>query len=451
VITEAPFDTSLVPAALVAADVEALAAEFGTPLFVYDEDELRRRCREYVACFGEGAVTYAAKAFLCTAMARLAADEGLNLDVATGGELHVAVTAGFPTARIVLHGNNKSDAEVAAGLDARVGRFVVDSFDELDRLEHAVRARPGSERPRVLVRVTPGVEAHTHEFIETGTEASKFGFAVTAGVALAAAQRVAASEVLDFAGLHCHIGSQVERLDAYGRAIEILSALAREINRTTGRDVEELNVGGGLCARYLADDPVVEVADYAKALRGALEQHWPSAGLRGLPGLMVEPGRSIVASAAITLYRVGTVKEIPGVGTYVAVDGGMSDNPRPVLYGAGYEAYLPLRVAEPRPLRCNVVGKHCEQGDVIVEDARLPEDVRVGDLLATPVTGAYGYAMASNYNKLPRPAVVFLRHGEARAVVRRETPADLVRLDAEHDALPGAEGSRVRENELDAP
>jgi len=425
VISEAPLDTSLVAPGLLLTDLEALAHKFGTPLFVYDEDELRRRCRDYVACIGADAVTYAAKSFLCTAMVHLVDEEGLRLDVATGGELHVARNAGFPGERIVFHGNNKSDDEVRAGLDASVGRIVVDSFDEITRLEAAVAARPAAEPPNVLVRVTPGVEAHTHEFIETGTERSKFGFTVTEGIALAAVRRVVEGGVLRFGGLHSHIGSQIERLDAYRRAVEILATLAAQVADTTGASVEELNLGGGLAARYLAEDPGVSVSEYAAALRAAVDAHW----VGDQPRLVVEPGRSIAAPCAVTLYRVGTVKEIPGIGTYVAVDGGMSDNPRPVLYGAGYEAYLPGRIAEPRPLRCNIVGKHCEQGDVIVNDARLPEGVRVGDLLATPTTGAYGYSMASNYNKVPRPAVVFVRAGEPRLVVRRETDEDLVRLD----------------------
>ncbi len=424
-IPETPFDASLVAPGILSADLEALADEFGTPLFVYDEDELRRRCQDYVSSIGVDAVTYAAKSFLCTAMVHLVDEEGLRLDVATGGELHVARNAGFPGERIVFHGNNKSDAEVRAGLDAGVGRIVVDSFDEIARLEAAVAVRSAAEPPNVLVRVTPGVEAHTHEFIETGTERSKFGFTVSEGVALAAVRRVVEGGVLRFGGLHSHIGSQIERLDAYGRAVEILATLANQVGETTGASIEELNLGGGLAARYLTEDPDVSVSAYASALRAAIDAHWHGEH----PRLVVEPGRSIAAPAAVTLYRVGTVKEIPGIGTYVAVDGGMSDNPRPVLYGAGYEAFLPARIGESRPLRCNIVGKHCEQGDVIVNDARLPAGVSVGDLLATPTTGAYGYSMASNYNKVPRPAVVFLRAGEARLVVRRETNDDLVRLD----------------------
>ena len=424
----APLDRTLVPPALQDAGVlEALATELGTPLFVYDEDDLRRRCREYVSSFGAGNVAYAGKAFLCVAMARLVAEEGLHLDVATGGELHVALHAGFPPERIVFHGNNKSTAELTAALDAGVGRVVADSFDELDRLERLATER--SAQPSVLVRVTPGVEAHTHEFIETGTLDSKFGFTTHDDVALEAARRVIESPVLRFGGLHCHIGSMIERLDAYARAVAIVTDLCAAIEESTGTRVEELNMGGGLAARYLATDPVMSLAEYETTLRTTVKECVANAGIGEVPRLMVEPGRSISAPAAITLYRVGTVKTIPHGRTYVAVDGGMSDNPRPVLYGAGYEAYLPDRMDERRPLLCSIAGKHCEQGDLVVTDAHLPDDVRVGDLLAVPVTGAYGYAMASNYNKVPRPAVVFVRDGQARVVVRRETPDDLVRLD----------------------
>jgi len=416
VITPDPFDRTLVPPGLLALDLEELAGRFGTPLFVYDEEHLRARCREYLSHFGSGNVAYASKAFLCTAMARLVDEEGLNLDVATGGELAVALHAGFPPSRVVVHGNNKSDGEVTAALGAGVGTVVVDSHDELDRLDRAVAV--GGVAPRVLVRVTPGVEAHTHEFIETGTERSKFGFSISTGAALDAVRRVASSH-LTVAGLHCHIGSQIYRLDSYRRATEIVARFADEVERVLGVGIGELDLGGGLGARYLADDPEVPLAGYAAALREA------AGGRR----VTVEPGRSIAGPAAITLYRVGTVKRVDGHGTYVAVDGGMSDNPRPVLYGAGYEAFLPRRIDEPRPVEATVVGKHCEQGDVLVAGARLPEGVRTGDLLATPTTGAYGYSMASNYNRVPRPAVVFVRRGEVREVVRRETYDDLIRLD----------------------
>jgi diaminopimelate decarboxylase len=415
--SEAPFDPTILPPALRDADLEALAQEFGTPLFVYDEEHLRQRCRDYVAEFGAENVAYASKAFLCLAMARLVAEEGLHLDVATGGELHVALTAGFPSDRLVLHGNNKSDAEIAMARDAGVGRVVADSSDEIDRLERLGFAG------EVLVRVTPGVEAHTHEFIQTGTDDSKFGFTVSTGAAADAVARVAASPALRFGGIHAHIGSQVFRLDSYAEAASVVGRFADECERATGVTIPLVDLGGGLGARYLERDPDPSIPEYAAALR---------AGLGGRR-VMVEPGRSIAAVAGITLYRVGTVKTIPDGRTYVAIDGGMSDNPRPVLYGAGYEAYLASRRDAPRPRRVAVAGKHCEQGDVVIADARLPEDVAVGDLLVTPVTGAYGASMASNYNKVPRPAVVFVRNGASRVVVRRETYEDLVRLDAPAD------------------
>jgi diaminopimelate decarboxylase len=408
-----PFDRTLVPPGLLDIDLDELAARYGTPLFVYDEDHLRSRCREFGDAFGGGNVAYASKAFLCLAMARLVADEGLKLDVATGGELAVALRGGMPADRLVFHGNNKGDAEIEGARDAGVGVVVADSFAELERL-----ARIGFEG-EVFVRVTPGVSAHTHEYIETGTERSKFGFSVANGDALRAVRHVVDEPALRFGGVHCHIGSQVFRLDSCAKAAGVVVEFADACERETGARVPVLNLGGGLGARYLAEDPPLSVAEYAQVLHDAVTDRT----------VMVEPGRAIAGTAGITVYRVGTIKEIPGVATYVAVDGGMSDNPRPVLYGAGYEAYLPDRIAADRPLVASIAGKHCEQGDVIVTDAHLPDDVAVGDLLVTPVTGAYGYAMASNYNKVPRPAVVFVRSGESRLVIRRETADDLVRLD----------------------
>jgi len=431
-----PLDLTLLPASadvgadgslsVGGVDVAGLAAEFGTPLYVYDEGELRDRCREYRTRFGAG-VAYASKAFLCTAMAKLVAEEGLDLDVATGGELHVALHAGFPAERIVLHGNNKSSGELRAALDAGVGRIVVDSFDELDRLvDLAARA----DAPvAVLVRVTPGVEAHTHEYIETGTDDSKFGFSLSTGDALRAVQRVAGHDALRLAGLHCHIGSQVFRLDSYAAAIDRMIGLVLAVETDTGATVDELSVGGGLGVRYVASDEGPSIAQFAAALQESFAKALAAHGVRSRPTLGVEPGRSIAAPSGLTLYTVGTVKEIPGLRTYVAVDGGMSDNLRPVTYGAQYEAFLPARAMARREKVVTVAGKHCEQGDVLVRDARLPADVQVGDILATPVTGAYAHSMASNYNKVGRPAVVFVHGGSARLVVRREDLDDLVRLD----------------------
>jgi diaminopimelate decarboxylase len=431
-----PIDLSLLPAtaaidadgrcSIAGRDLTDLANEFGTPLYVYDEDDLRARCRTYRAAF-DGRAAYASKAFLCLAMARLVAEEGLWLDVATGGELHVALTAGFPAERIVMHGNNKSTEELHAALNAGIGRIVVDSFDELGRVEPL--ANHAAQRPSVLVRVTPGVAAHTHEHIETGTEDSKFGFSIANGAALAAATRAVQTGALHFAGVHCHIGSQVFRVDAFEKAVHKMAALIRAIEDATQVIVDECNVGGGLGVRYASADEPPTIERYSTALHDAFAKALVDVDARSRPKLMVEPGRSIAAPAGITLYRVGTIKEIPGVRTYVAVDGGMSDNLRPMAYGARYEAFVPSRAAAPRPALATIAGKHCEQGDVLVRDAALPVDVAVGDVIATPCTGAYAQSMASNYNKVMRPAVVFVRDGDARVVVRRETPDDLVRLD----------------------
>ena len=396
-------------------DLVDLAGAFGTPLIVYDEDHVRARCREALAVFGDGAVAYAAKAFLCRAMAKLVRDEGLHLDVATGGELHVALAAGFPPERLVLHGNNKSAAEVAAAVDAGVGRIVVDSLDELDRLD-ALAAERGC-RPVVLLRVTPGVEAHTHVYLTTGRDDSKFGFTVSSGAAAEAVQRARAADSVKLVGIHAHIGSQVFRIDSFQRAVATLAAFANPL------DLPELSVGGGLGVAYVTGEEAPSITAWGEAVLGAAAE----AGVRAR--LSVEPGRAVVAQAAVALYTVGTIKHLPGIRTYVAVDGGMSDNPRPVLYGSGYEVFLPRAAAAERPREVTVVGKHCESGDIVVPEGWVPQDLAVGDVLGVPVAGAYGYSMASNYNKVPRPAVVFARAGEAREVVRRETYDDLLRLD----------------------
>jgi diaminopimelate decarboxylase len=401
-------------------DLLDLAAEFGTPLFVYDEYHLRQACRAAVAAWGDG-VAYAAKAFLCRAMARLAVEEGMHLDVASGGELHVALSAGVPAAKLILHGNNKSEEELAAALEYGVGRIVVDSFDEIARLGRLLDAPSGrAERPAVLVRVTPGVEAHTHEFIRTGGEDSKFGFSVASG---AAAEAVAALELLpsvELVGVHAHIGSQVFDVSSFEQAAEVLGRFFAPLG------LPELVVGGGLGVPYVNGESAPTQDEWAAATRAACIATGVDPSVR----ITAEPGRSIVAAAGMTLYTVGTVKNLPGIRTYVSVDGGMSDNPRPVLYGSGYEAFLPRAVGAPRPEAVRLVGKHCESGDIVVPHAFLPADLRVGDVVATPVTGAYGYAMASNYNKVPRPAVVFVADGTARVVVRRETLEDMTRLDS---------------------
>jgi diaminopimelate decarboxylase len=393
-------------------DVLDLAAAEGTPLFVYDENHLRARCREAVSAFGDG-VAYGSKAFLCLAMARLVHEEGMHLDVSTAGELHVALAAGVPADRLVLHGNNKS-LELLRRARSLGVRIVVDSFDELDRLD-ALSCEDGTAR--VLIRVTPGVEAHTHEYVRTGQVDSKFGFGLASGQAAAAVARVTASMGTELVGIHAHIGSQIFLVESFAKAIEVLADFVRPL------DVAELCMGGGLGVPYVEGEGAPTITEWA----GGLQDACRAAGITAR--VTAEPGRAIAASAGVTLYRIGTIKDVPGVRTYISVDGGMSDNPRPVLYGSGYEAFLPRATGAARPVAARVVGQHCESGDVLVRDARLPADVAVGDLLCTPVTGAYGHSMASNYNKVPRAGVVFVRDGEARVVVRRETPDDLLRLD----------------------
>jgi len=392
-----------------------IAAEFGTPVFVYDEAHLRARCREAVDTFGVGHAVYATKAFLCGAMARLAHEEGMLLDVASGGELFVALHAGVPGDSLTLHGNNKSLDELRMGIEAGVRHIVVDSFDELDRLDALHTG--GLPVPNVLARITPGVHAHTHEFIATGQDDSKFGFNLANGDAARAVDRMLRSASVRLVGLHCHIGSNVFEASSFARAAEVMAAFASPFA------LPELVLGGGLGVAYVQGEEAPTIRQWGNVLLDACA----ALGVRS--AVSVEPGRSIVASAAITVYEVGTIKHIPGVRTYVSVDGGMSDNPRPVLYGSGYEAFLPRAVSAPRPERARLVGKHCESGDVLIFDAALPADVRVGDLLATPVTGAYGHSMASNYNKLTRPPVVFAHEGTARLVLRRETHDDLVRCE----------------------
>ena len=394
-------------------DVLDLAAEFGTPLFVYDEEHLRARCRQAVAGFPAG-VAYATKAFLCGAMAQLASEEGMDLDVATGGELQVALHAGVPADRLIFHGNNKSVVELQMALEAGVKHIVVDNFDEIDRLE---ALHDGGSPVDVLIRVNPAVEAHTHEYLQTGVADSKFGFALADGVAAEAVARVGTSAAMNFVGIHAHIGSQVYATSSFAKTLEVLAGFVGE----SGAD--ELSIGGGLGVAYVGDEQAPSISEWATAVSDAAKELGVTARITA------EPGRSIVASAAVTAYSVGVIKPIAGVRTYVAVDGGMSDNPRPVLYGSGYEAFLARSTGADRDLPVRVVGKHCESGDVIVAEAMIPQDTAVGDVLITPVTGAYGYSMGSNYNMVLRPPVVFVRDGAARLVVRREAYSDLLQRD----------------------
>jgi len=395
--------------------VTELAATFATPLFVYDETHLRNRCREAVGAFGYQNVVYATKAFLCKAMAKLAYDEGMLLDVATGGELHVAMAAGVPADACTMHGNNKSLDELRLALIVGVRQVVVDSFDEMDRLDslHA----EGLPVPDVVLRITPGVHVHTHEFIATGQDDSKFGFNLGNGDAMVAVDRARRAASMHLVGVHCHIGSNVFAASNFAKAAEVMANFAVPL------DLPELILGGGLGVAYTVGEEAPTISQWGSVLLDACG----ALGVRSR--ISVEPGRSIVAQAAVTLYTVGTIKPIPGIRTYVAVDGGMSDNPRPVLYGSGYEAFLPRDVEADRTERVRLVGKHCESGDVLINDAVIPGDVRIGDVLATPVTGAYGHSMGSNYNKVTRPPIVFVADGSARLVVRRESFDDLLACD----------------------
>jgi diaminopimelate decarboxylase len=396
-------------------DVVELAAELGTPAYVYAEDDMRARARAYREAFERRGVSYevlfASKAFPCTAAYRLFAEEGLSVDVASGGELHMALRAGFEPARIHMHGNNKSDEEIVLAARAGVGHLILDSFDEIERCERLLDAPQ-----RVLIRVTPGIKPSTHDYVQTGQLDSKFGFGLEEGLAARAIERVLASDVLELAGLHAHIGSQIFELEPYRLAIEAIGGLAGEWCRV-------VNVGGGLGIAYTAGDEPPSIDAYVEVKARAVAEVFGE-GVR----VLIEPGRSLVGNAGVTAYRVGTVKEIPGVRTYVAVDGGMSDNLRPMLYGSRYEAVIADRAGAVPDTLATVAGMHCESGDVIVRDAMLAAPA-VGDVLVTAATGAYGHAMASNYNGVPRPPVVFCRDGEARVVVRRETYEDLTARD----------------------
>jgi diaminopimelate decarboxylase len=371
-------------------------------------------------------VHYASKAFCSRAVVRMVAEEGLSLDVCTGGELAVALSAGMPASRIALHGNNKSVAELTRALDAGVGRVVVDSFDEIDRLTALARTR--SVRPKVMVRVTVGVEAHTHEFIATAHEDQKFGFSLASGSAAKAVARILHEDVLELVGLHSHIGSQIFDTSGFEISARRVLELQASIRAEHGVELPELDLGGGYGIAYTSQDSPSAAADLADGLRKIVSQECSMRGL-SVPRLSVEPGRAIVGPAVFTLYEVGTVKDVDGIRTYVSVDGGMSDNIRPALYDAHYSATLAGRASTAPPILARVVGKHCESGDIVVKDEFLPGDVQPGDLLAVPGTGAYCRSMASNYNHVPRPPVLAVADGAARVIVRRETEDDLLALD----------------------
>ncbi|OZE87707.1 diaminopimelate decarboxylase [Rhodococcoides fascians] len=422
---------------LAGVSVTDLAAQYGTPLFVVDEDDFRARCREMAAAFGAPErVHYASKAFLCGEIARWVADEGLSLDICSGGELAIALAAGFPADRIAMHGNNKSVAELEAGVSAGVEHVVLDSNIEIDRLD-AVAGSAGVVQD-VLIRITVGVEAHTHEFIATAHEDQKFGFSLADGSAIEAVRRVFAADNLRLVGLHSHIGSQIFEVDGFELAAHKVIGLLRDIVAEFGVDktsqISTLDLGGGMGISYVPSDDPPPVDQLAAKLASIVETESAAAGLP-VPTIAVEPGRAIAGPGTVTLYEVGTVKDVTVDNAtrrrYISVDGGMSDNIRTSLYQAEYDCRLVSRTSDADAVMARVVGKHCESGDVVIKNTWMPADVGPGDLLAVAATGAYCYSMSSRYNLLTRPAVVAVKDGRARLILRRETIEDLLSLEVQ--------------------
>ncbi|WP_424211779.1 diaminopimelate decarboxylase [Streptomyces sp. BI20] len=407
--------------------VTRLAEEYGTPAYILDEEDFRARCRAWAAAFGKDAdVFYAGKAFLSKAVVRWLREEGLNLDVCSGGELSTALAAEMPAERIAFHGNNKSLAEIRRAVEVGVGRIVLDSYQEIARVAHV--ARELGVRQRVQIRVTVGVEAHTHEFIATAHEDQKFGIAVADGSAAEAVRRALGHDSLELIGIHSHIGSQIFDMAGFEVSAKRVVRLLAEVRDEHGVELPEIDLGGGLGIAYTSEDDPREPHEIAKALTEIVARECEAAGLTA-PRISVEPGRAIVGPTAFTLYEVGTVKPLENLRTYVSVDGGMSDNIRTALYDAEYSVALVSRTSTAEPMLSRVVGKHCESGDIVVRDAFLPADLAAGDLIAVPATGAYCRSMASNYNHALRPPVVAVRDGAGRVIVRRETEEDLLRLD----------------------
>ncbi|HHX73579.1 MAG TPA: diaminopimelate decarboxylase [Firmicutes bacterium] len=410
-------------------DTVELAKQYGTPLYIMDETLIRQNCAAYrdtfAALYPDSLVAYAGKAFLTTAMCCLVEEEGLALDVASGGEIYTAHVAGFPASRMIYHGNNKTPDEIRFALDLGVGRFVVDSLSELELLNEVAVA--AGKTATVLIRVKPGIEAHTHHYIQTGQMDSKFGLGLADGQALAAVKTALKMKHIKFTGLHCHIGSQIFDLKPFQLAVHVMMDFIQEIRKKTGVSVQELDLGGGFGIRYLRDDNPYALTEFVELIVTAVNAKAAEHNLP-LPKLLVEPGRSIVGEAGTTLYTVGTIKDVPGIRRYVAVDGGMTDNLRTALYEAKYEAIVANKAKAAAEETVSIAGRACESGDILIWDIELPA-LKRGDLLAVLSTGAYHYSMSNNYNRFPRPAVVFVRDGRADVVVERETYADITRND----------------------
>ncbi|RYL94846.1 diaminopimelate decarboxylase [Sporolactobacillus sp. THM7-4] len=412
-------------------DTSELAREFGTPLYVYDTALIKEKIKAFKDAFAKyrqinWQVAYASKAFSTLAMIQLVRDSGLSLDVVSGGELYTALKAGFPPEKIHFHGNNKSEDELSLALDVKIGAIIADNFNELDLLERMCARR--KQKMAVLLRVTPGVEAHTHEFIMTGHDDSKFGFNLDNGMAEKAVNFALRAEHLELKGIHCHIGSQIFETEGFVQAIRTICRYADQWKNELGFQMGVLNVGGGFGIKYTENDHPLAVKQYIDQIVRTVEEECGNHALP-VPEIWVEPGRSIVGEAGTTLYTIGSSKDIPGIRKYLAVDGGMADNIRPALYQAKYDAIVATRADEAADETVTISGKCCESGDILIKEASVPRTCENGDLLAVFCTGAYGYSMASHYNRLTLPAVVFVENGEASLVVRRETYADLIRLD----------------------
>ncbi|MCP8616756.1 diaminopimelate decarboxylase [Salirhabdus salicampi] len=417
-------------------DVTKLAEKYGTPLFIYDVEKIRSNARAFVDAFQKEnvkyQVAYASKAFSSIAMLQVAKQEGLSLDVVSQGELYTALQADFPTDRIHLHGNNKNIEEIEMAVEHDVGCIVLDNFHEIELLEYVLK-KQGKEM-NVLLRVTPGIEAHTHDYILTGQEDSKFGFDLANGQADKALAQLLNHDQIHVVGLHCHIGSQIFETDGFIMAVQKLFDVIDHWNTEYNYSPSVLNLGGGFGIRYTDDDEPKPLAAYVEALVAEVKKQTNARKLN-MPEIWIEPGRAIVGDTAITVYKVGSIKEIPGVRTYVAVDGGMTDNIRPALYNAKYEAVVANRFNEPKSKTVSIAGKCCESGDMLIWDLQVPESIQSGDLLAVYSTGAYSYSMASHYNRFPKAAVVFVENGKDQLVIQRENFADLVKNDLRYDSL----------------
>jgi len=407
-------------------DTEELARQFGTPLFVFCEETFRSRARAFRKAFPSSDIYFAAKAFLSLAMCRLVDEESLGLDVASGGELHTALAAEFPPERMILHGNNKQDLDIERAISAGIGRIALDNIEEIDRV--ALAAERSGVRQRVVLRVTPGVEAHTHEYIQTGHEDSKFGISIEGGGAEEAVKRTVEQHSLELMGVHAHIGSNIFSYEPFAKTIEILFEFLSRVKSKLGLKLPEVNLGGGFGIPHVSGDYPARLELLSTLVSQSAISEADRLGL-DVPAFSFEPGRFLIGNAMLTLYRVGVIKQVPGIRTYVSVDGGMSDNIRPALYQARYAATVANKARQPAGRVVTIAGMHCESGDILMKDVALPESVARGDILAVPATGAYGYSMASNYNKQPRPAVVKVKDGVARVIVRRESFDDLLRLD----------------------